>query len=80
MNTQTLKAQSPAFAIVKPRSYTVTVPFFEWINHFGWIFETWKKRDRNNPARKSRSYESRDALCSLPVEEKQRLGLYHLMD
>lgn len=80
MNTQTLKAKSPAFATVKPRTYTVTVPFYEWINQFGRIFEAWEKRDSNNQGRKSRSYKSGDALRSLPVEEKQRLGLYHLMD
>ena len=80
MNTQTLKAKSPAFATVKPRTCTVTVPFYGWIKQFGRIYEAWKKRDSNNQARKSRSYKSGDALRSLPVEEKHRLGLYHLMD
>ena len=80
MNTQTLKAKSVTFATVQPRTYAVTVPFYEWINQLGRIFEAWEKRDSNNQGRKSRSYRSRDALRSLPVEEKQRLGLYHLMD
>ena len=80
MNMQTLKAKSPAFATVKPRTYTVIVPFYEWINQFGRIFEGWEKRDSNNQGRKGRSYKSGDALRGLLVEEKQRLGLYHLMD
>ena len=74
MTTQTVKSNQIEFQA------EATAPLIERIKRA--VEYVLIKSEQARAAREieTQSRRSQDALRSLPVEEKQRLGLYHLMD
>lgn len=80
MNTQTLKASPTATLTKTRRADPATQSIFERVSCAFAISRVPDERAGQRLDRSPRSRYSQDILHSLPLDQKQKLGLYQLMD
>ena len=80
MNSQTLKAHPSVTHTKNYRAGAAAQPIFERVSGIFTVSRVPDEKAGQRLDRSPRSRYSRDILHSLPLDQKQKLGLYQLMD